>query len=70
MACDCDCEMTPQQRAGLVIWLMGRGHTFTTLEVAHIVGLSYRGAADMMDNLSGKLPIYREFGKWKLIAER
>ena len=71
MACDdCDNEMTPQQRAGLVIWLMARGHCFTTMEIAHITGLSYRGAKHMMDNLSGpRLPLACEHGQWRLLNE-
>lgn len=70
MPCD-DCnDMTPQQRAGLVVWLMARGHSFTTMEIAHIVGLEYRGAKHMMDNLSGKLPIMCEHSRWKLLTDK
>lgn len=70
MPCDeCD-ELTPQQRAGLVIWLLARGHAFTTMEIAHITGLGYRGAANMMNNLCGKLPLQFEHSRWKLLTDK
>lgn len=61
--------MSAQQRAGLVVWLMARGHVFTTLEIAQITGLSRRGAADMMDRLCGQLPITFEHSRWKLLND-
>ena len=70
MVCsECENEMSAQQRAGLVVWLLGRGHAFTTLEIAQIAGLSRRGAADMMVRLSGKLPIVCEHSRWKLLVD-
>jgi hypothetical protein len=70
MACEDENEMTSQQRAGLVIWLMGRGHSFTTMEIAHITGLGYRGAKHMMDNLSGKVPLQFEHSRWRLLTDK
>jgi hypothetical protein len=40
------------------------------MEIAHIVGLEYRGAKHMMDNLSGKLPIIVEHSRWKLLTDK
>lgn len=61
--------MSAQQRAGLVVWLMARGHVFTTLEIAQITGLSRRGAQDMMDRLAGQLPITFEHSRWRLFTD-
>ena len=69
MACDEYKEMSAQQRAGLVVWLMARGHVFTTLEIAQITGLSRRGAQDMMDRLCGQVPIVFEHSRWRLLTD-
>jgi hypothetical protein len=70
MPCDdCDNEMSAQQRAGLVVWLMARGHSFTTLEIAQITGLSRRGALDMMNRLCVQVPIKFEHSRWQLLAD-
>lgn len=70
MACDDCSEMTPQQRAGLVVWLLGRGHSFTTMEIARITGLTDRGASYMMEGLSRNLPLVFEHSRWKLLTEK
>ncbi len=69
MPCD-DCnEMSAQQRAGLVIWLMARGHSFTTLEIAQITGLKRAGAQQMMNRLCGQVPIVFEHSRWRLLTD-
>lgn len=67
MACEDD-EMTPQERAGMVIWFLARGHSFTTLEIALLTGLTRQGAWQMMTGLSIKLPLVLEHSRWRLTA--
>ncbi len=68
MTCD-DPEMSAQQRAALIVWLLARGHSFTTLEIAQITHLSRRGANDMMNKLCGQVPIVFEHSRWKLLTD-
>lgn len=70
MACEEVSELTSQQRAALVVWLLARGHSFTTMEIAHITGLGYRGAKHMMDNISSTLPLSCEQSRWKLLTDK
>lgn len=70
MACE-ECtrdELTAQQRAGMVIWFLARGHSFSTLEIAALTGLSRQGAWEMMNGLSPTLPLVLDHNRWKLIA--
>ncbi len=64
-----DNDLVTTERIGLIVWLLGRGHTFTTLEVAHITGLSRRGAAAMMDKLSRKIPLINSQARWQLLTD-
>ena len=57
--------MRPQQRAALVAWYLARGSRLRTCEIARLVGLSERGALDLMWLLSGTLPIYQDRGIWR-----
>lgn len=68
MTCD-DPEMSAQQRAALIVWLLARGHSFTTLEIAQITKMSRRGAADMMNKLGGQIPIVFEHSHWRLLTD-
>lgn len=69
MTCDDTVEMSAQQRAALITWLLTRGHSFTTLEVAQITGLSRRGAADMMNKMCSQIPLIFEHSRWKLLSD-
>lgn len=66
--CD-DPEMSAQQRAALIVWLLARGHSFTTLEIAQIVHMKRAGAQQMMYRLSGQIPIVFEHSRWKLLTD-
>ena len=68
MTCD-DPEMSAQQRAALIVWLLARGHSFTTLEIAQIVHMKRAGAQQMMYRLSGQIPIVFEHSRWKLLTD-
>ena len=59
--------MIPTERAGVVVWLLSRGHRFTTLEIARITGLTYSGAYKLMDRLSRRVPLYLEHACWRMV---
>jgi len=65
-------DLVAQQRAAIVIYELGvRGRCYTTEEIAALVGLSYRGALHLMDNLSGieRIPVTHVDGKWLMLVE-
>ena len=66
--CD-DPEMSAQQRAALIVWLLARGHSFTTLEIAQIAKMKRNGAREMMNRLAGQVPIVCDHGRWKLLTD-
>lgn len=66
---DEDDEMVTTERVGVVVWLLGRGHTFTTAEVAKISGLSAQGAWLMLSKLSRKLPLVQIGAYWRLLEK-
>lgn len=69
MPCE-DCrEMSAQQRAALIVWLLARGHTFTTLEIAQIAHMKRAGAQQMMNRLAGQVPIVFEHSRWRLLTD-
>jgi hypothetical protein len=60
-------ELTAMTRGGLVVFLLAKGGRLTTRQLAERCGLSRRGAAYMMDQLSYRLPILQDWdGKWYL----
>lgn len=63
-------DLTPQQRAVIVTYHLGvLGRCYTTEEIAALVGLTYRGALYLMDNLSGieRVPVVKVDGKWMIL---
>lgn len=62
-------EYIPTERVGVVVWLLGRGHKFTTLEVSRIAGITPRGALMMMDKLCRVLPMTRDGAIWMMVDE-
>lgn len=62
-------EMMTTERVGVVVWLFGRGHTFTTAEVAKISGLTTQGAWLMLSKLSRKLPLVQIGAYWRLLEK-
>lgn len=68
MVCDETAELTAQERSAIVIWFLARGHSFTTLEIAALTGLTRQGAWQMMDRLARQLPLALEHSRWRLLA--
>lgn len=62
-------EMSAQQRAALITWLLARGHSLTILEIAQIAQMSPHGARDMMDRIGGAVPITKNGKQWKLLTD-
>lgn len=64
-------ELVPQQRAAILIYhLCVLGRCYTTEEVAHLLGLTPRGALYLLDNLSAVhgLPLTKLGGKWMMFV--
>jgi hypothetical protein len=61
-------DLTAQERSAIVIWFLARGHSFTTLEIAALTGLTRQGAWMMMDRLARQLPLSLEHSRWRLLA--
>lgn len=64
-------ELTSQQRAALLTYhLFVLGRTYTTEEVATLVGLSVRGALYLLDMLSSTqgLPLTKTAGRWMSVT--
>jgi len=60
-----DRELTAQERAALVTWLLAGGAQMTTGDVATVTGLTPRGARTMLERLSRVIPIRQnEAGRW------
>jgi hypothetical protein len=53
-------DLRPQQRAALVAWHLAHGEGLRTAEVAKVIGLTRRGAFEMLCVLSAVLPIYQD----------
>lgn len=65
-------DLVAQQRAGIIVYHLGvLGRTYTTAEIATLVGISRQGAAILMDKLSGihGVPVVRIDGRWMILAE-
>jgi hypothetical protein len=59
-----DSELTPQQRAGILAWYLGRGDKLTVMKAAKLTGLTWHGARRLLCMLSMYLPICEEEGIW------
>ena len=58
-------DLTPQDRAGMIGFLLGAGSRMRTRDVAKLVGLSMRGALCLMAKLSRVSPIHEFRGFWQ-----
>ena len=61
-------ELTPQQRAAKLTYLLMQGGTYTNRQVADMFGITIQGAICMMDTISGAIPItktHEHGGKWQ-----
>ena len=65
-------ELTPQQRAALLAWHFAQGYSYTTVEVATLLGVTYQAARILLLNMSAApIPIYRDIdGRWRAIRGR
>ena len=64
-------EMTPEERAGLVVWHLAHGYAFKTQEAARLTGLTHRGALRLLSGLSRVLQLYQDDrGLWQVLAMR
>ena len=58
-------ELTAQERAGLIAWLLAFGARLTTQEIAEMTGLTRQGTWCLMMRLSRVLAIFcNDEGKW------
>lgn len=59
-------EMTAQQKAFRIAFLLADGRTLTTRQVAEMTGLTMSGAWQLMQNGSGAVEIYQDDdGRWR-----
>jgi hypothetical protein len=62
-------DLKSQERAALVTYHLSIGRTYTTYEVADLVGLTRQGAWAMLTTISRVVPIYCDSeGKWSLLS--
>jgi len=60
-------ELTPQERAGLVVWHLAHGEGVLTRDIAEMTGITRDGALKMMYRLSRRLPFYQDDdGFWQV----
>lgn len=50
-------EMIPTERSAKIVWLLCKGHQFTTLEVSIIAGITRQGAHAMLSKMSRVIPL-------------
>lgn len=62
-------ELTPQERAGLIGYLLGCGCRMRTRDVARLTGMSMRGALHLLEKLSRNCPIYQNGWVWQKCDE-
>lgn len=61
-------DLTAQERAGLIAWLLAFGARLTTREIAEMTGLTRPGAWYLMMRLSRILSIYcDDHRKWRRV---
>jgi len=63
-------DLTPQDRAALVVYIFETGGAFTTAEIAQAFGMSVRGALSMLTRLSRVVPLVRDNGMWGMMSKR
>jgi len=59
-------DLTPQQRAALVLWLLMQ-QPMTTRQLAGKLGLTDRGTRDLLSTLSCVVPIYQHKRLWSIL---
>ncbi len=62
-------HITPEERAGILVWYLAHGESFPTRDAARLTGLTHRGALRLLSGLSRVLPIYQDDdGLWQVVA--
>jgi hypothetical protein len=60
-------EYRPQQRAGLIVWLLAQGVRLSTAEVARRTARSSSAARAMLNGLAAVVPLVQDAqGRWAL----
>ena len=59
----------PTERTAIVVWLLAKGRTFRTAEIADLTGVGRSGAYDLMARVSRILPIALIDGVWRVVSE-
>ncbi len=54
----------PTERVAIIVFLLCKGRTFTTDEVAELCGVTKRGAYYIMSRISRVLPLALDNGTW------
>ena len=50
-------ELIPTERVARIMYLLMRGHRYTTIEASVVVGLQERGAREMLRKISRTVPL-------------
>lgn len=58
-------ELTVTERAAFIGWRLMAGDTWTTAEVASLMGMSWDGADKLLNRIALILPIYRDGSRWR-----
>lgn len=52
-----DDELIPTERVAKIMYLLMRGHRYTTVEASVVVGLQVRGTREMLAKISRAVPL-------------
>ena len=58
----------PTERTAIVVWLLAKGRTFRTAEIADLTGVTRSGAYDIMARISRVLPVTMVDDVWMAIV--
>ncbi len=60
----------PTERTAVVVWLLAKGRTFRTAEIADLTGVTRSGAYDIMARISRVLPVTMVDDVWMAIVHQ
>jgi len=63
-------KLTTRRAVAKLTWVLAHGENLTTAEAALMTGLTRWGAKDMLDDMSGVIPIYQDedSGLWQVVS--
>jgi hypothetical protein len=68
-----DDELIPTERVARIMYLLMRGHRYTTQEASVVVGLQVRGAREMLSKISRAVPLHppsnTEDKRWAIMED-